>query len=56
MSIHARLNPEAQSDLEAQRRASVVTSLIIAVLSVVLVILILFFILRVATFRVAARI
>ena len=45
MSIHARLNPEAQSDLESQRRASVITSLIIALLSVVLVILILFFIL-----------
>ena len=45
MSIHARLNPEAQSNLDAQRRASVVTSLIIAVLSVILVVLILFFIL-----------
>ena len=45
MSIHARLNPEAQANLEAQRRASVITSMIIAVLSVVLVILILFFIL-----------
>ena len=45
MSIHARLNPEAQSNLDAQRRASVITSLVIAVLSIVLVILILFFIL-----------
>ena len=45
MSIHARLNPEAQANLEAQRRASVITSMIIAVLSVVLVVLILFFIL-----------
>ena len=44
MSIHARLNPEAQENLDAQRRASVITSLIIAVLSVVLVVLILFFI------------
>ena len=45
MSIHARLNPEAQSNLDAQRRASVITSLVIAILSIVLVILILFFIL-----------
>ena len=45
MSIHARLNPEAQANLDAQRRASVITSLIIAVLSVILVVLILFFIL-----------
>ena len=45
MSIHARLNPEAQANLEAQRRASVITSMIIAVLSVVLAVLILFFIL-----------
>ena len=45
MSIHARLNPEAQSNLDAQRRASIVTSLIIAILSVILVVLILFFIL-----------
>ena len=34
MSIHARLNPEAQANLEAQRKASVITSLIIAILSV----------------------
>ena len=45
MSIHARLNPEAQANLEAQRKASVITSMIIAVLAVVLVVLILFFIL-----------
>ena len=45
MSIHARLNPEAESNLEAQRRSSVITSVIISLLSVVLVILILFFIL-----------
>ncbi|SVD71512.1 uncharacterized protein METZ01_LOCUS424366, partial [marine metagenome] len=45
MSIHARLNPEAQSNLDAQRRASIFTSLIIAILSVILVVLILFFIL-----------
>ncbi len=45
MSIHAHLSPEAEDNLEAQRRNSMITSFIIAILCVILVVLILFFIL-----------
>ena len=45
MSIHARLNPDAESNFEAQKRSSVITSFVIAILVVVLIVLILFFIL-----------
>ena len=45
MSIHAHPSREAESNLETQRRSSMITSFIIAFLSVVLLLLILFFIL-----------
>ena len=37
MSLHAQLSPEAQARLAAQRRTSTITSLIIAILSMVLI-------------------
>ena len=45
MSLHAHLSPEAELRFEAQKRNSVVTSIIIALLAVTLVILVLLFIL-----------
>ncbi len=45
MSIHARPSPEAEANLDAQRRSSMITGFVIAVLSVILLLLVLFFIL-----------
>ena len=45
MSLHAQLSPEAEARLEAQRRNSVITSIVIALLMIALVVLILLFIL-----------
>ncbi len=45
MSLHAQLSPEAQARLEAQRRTSTISSVIISILTVVLIGLILAFIL-----------
>ncbi len=45
MSLHAQLSPEAEARLEAQKRNSVITSIVIALLAISLVILILLFIL-----------
>ena len=45
MSLHAQLSPEAEARLEAQRRNSVVTSVVIALLVIALVVLVLLFIL-----------
>ena len=45
MSLHAQLSPEAEARLDAQRRNSVITSVVIALLVMALVILILLFIL-----------
>jgi len=50
MSIHARLTPEARRRLEAQRRTSAVSSLLISILIIVLLGLILAFILLPALF------
>ena len=38
MSLHAQLSPEAEARLEAQRRNSVVTSIVIALLAIALVV------------------
>ena len=45
MSLHAQINPEAEARLVAQRRNSVITSVVIALLVMALVILVLLFIL-----------
>ena len=45
MSLHAQLSPEAEARLQAQKRNSVITSVMIALLVMALVILILLFIL-----------
>ena len=45
MSLHAQLSPEAEARLEAQRRSSVITSIMIALLVISLVVLVLLFIL-----------
>lgn len=45
MSLHAQLSPEALARLEAQKRNSVITSIVIAFLVITLVVLILLFIL-----------
>ena len=45
MSLHAQLSPEAEARLEAQKRNSVITSIVIAFLVITLVILVLLFIL-----------
>ena len=45
MSLHAQLSPEAEARLEAQKRNSVITSIVIAFLVITLVVLILLFIL-----------
>ena len=45
MSLHAQLSPEAQAALEAQKRNSTISSVAIAVLSIFLVGLVLFYIL-----------
>ena len=45
MSLHAQLSPEAEARFEAQKRNSMITSVIIALLAVSLVILILLYIL-----------
>ena len=45
MSLHAQLSPEAQARLDAQRRNSTISSVIISLLGVVLIGLILAFIL-----------
>lgn len=45
MSLHAQLSPEAQARLEAQKRNSVITSVVIAFLVITLVVLVLLFIL-----------
>ena len=45
MSLHAQLSPEAEARLQAQKRNSVITSVVIALLVMALVILILLFIL-----------
>ena len=45
MSLHAQLSPEAEARLDAQRRNSVVTSVVIALLVIALVVLVLLFIL-----------
>ncbi len=45
MSLHAQLTPEAEARLEAQKKNSVITSIVIALLAITLVILILLFIL-----------
>ena len=45
MSLHAQLSPEAEARLEAQKRNSVITSMVISLLTIALVILVLLFIL-----------
>ncbi len=45
MSLHAQLSPEAQAALDAQRRNSTISSIVIGVLSVFLVGLVLFYVL-----------
>ena len=45
MSLHAQLTPEAEARLEAQRRNSVITSVVIALLVIALVVMVLLFIL-----------
>ena len=45
MSLHAQLSPEAEARLQAQKRSSVITSVMIALLIMALVILTLLFIL-----------
>jgi hypothetical protein len=45
MSLHAQLSPEAEARLEAQKRNSVITSVVISLLTIALVILVLLFIL-----------
>ncbi|MFP6878084.1 MAG: hypothetical protein VCA37_14735, partial [Roseibacillus sp.] len=45
MSLHAKLSPEAEARLEAQKRNSVITSVVISLLTIALVILVLLFIL-----------
>ena len=45
MSLHAHLSPEAEARLEAQKRASMLSSVFVSLLAVTLVLLILFFIL-----------
>ena len=45
MSLHAQLTPEAEAKLEAQKRNSVITSVVISLLVLALVILVLLFIL-----------
>lgn len=45
MSLHAQLSPEAEARLEAQRRNSVISSVVISLLALALVVLILLFIL-----------
>ena len=45
MSLHAQLSPEAEARFQAQKRNSMITSIIIALLAVGLVILVLLYIL-----------
>lgn len=45
MSLHAQLSPEAEAKLEAQKRNSVITSVVISMLVLALVVLVLLFIL-----------
>ncbi|MFP6881739.1 MAG: prenyltransferase/squalene oxidase repeat-containing protein [Roseibacillus sp.] len=45
MSLHAQLSPEAEAKLEAQKRNSVITSVVISLLVLALIILVLLFIL-----------
>ncbi|NIP93705.1 MAG: hypothetical protein GWO24_09690, partial [Akkermansiaceae bacterium] len=44
MSLHAQLTPEAEARLEAQKRNSFITSVIIALLTIGLVVLVLLYI------------
>ncbi|MFM2171751.1 MAG: hypothetical protein RI957_1980, partial [Verrucomicrobiota bacterium] len=44
MSLHAQLSPEAQARLDAMKRNSTISSIIIAILSIVLIGLLLAFI------------